>query len=300
MFIRLKTAHGTWLRAGDQGEVNQTTITGPWEVFEVVAIGSVTPDPKPSDRVWNGNFLACPGQEYETNPAETAFRAVHSSKPVWLPIIREYRAYGYTHLPLSIDDSHIGGRKFSPEQFRTLMRQLRDEGILPVPFLFGAADEWRWSIEQMRAYLEDHLPVWGSVCWGLCLGWEPGPLLFAETAHELTSIIREHVGPDKPVYYHGSPHWWGPPYMDGVRNEHDFWRETSLTGHLHQYAPSDPIDWIKRDLYTDEDRRPLGGMVGRLALFDKDFVLFEHSRNYTRWVQVTNLVKGDQKVKGWC
>ena len=67
--IRIKTAHGTYLRAGDKGEVNQAKEAKSWEEFEIEdvppLIQPAPPTPPPDEGGlpplikgnWRGNFL---------------------------------------------------------------------------------------------------------------------------------------------------------------------------------------------------------------------------------------------------
>lgn len=54
MKIALKTAHGTYLRAGDLGEINTSKTLGPWELFDVIEQSSA---PNTVTQQWKGNFL---------------------------------------------------------------------------------------------------------------------------------------------------------------------------------------------------------------------------------------------------
>lgn len=57
---RIKTAHGTYLRAGDTGEVNQADNPAAWEEFDIEEIGSnptPVPPPNPTEDEITGSII---------------------------------------------------------------------------------------------------------------------------------------------------------------------------------------------------------------------------------------------------
>lgn len=114
MRVRLRTAHGTYLRAGDQGEVNQTTKKGPWEEFEIEGVEEAPPPPVPPLVFplvignWQGNFLY--PEKHFFPPACAAF--LPDRRAAYFQSIQNR---GDTHVLINAEQADWGPSKGHPE-----------------------------------------------------------------------------------------------------------------------------------------------------------------------------------------
>lgn len=278
----------------------------------------VDPPPSSGDKyAWRGNFLAFPGYEM-------AFMFPAWSQEKQENFLRDYRAAGHTHLPLS-PFARYGGLEYDfsqdPQVFNNLIKRLKDKGIYVCvmaftdafkshhPRTFDAAVRWASSyIPQLTAM---------ELC---CSGWEfnqinintPEYWCGDGTKHlEWGRFLKGLLPAGVPLYCHFSPEritgWPNYPNHDGPQDEPGWWKaDNPFDGILYQRRPDEKIEFTiahtiggkAEDGSTDvgDAQRINGGHWG----ISKRFVFFEHSRTQQRWQQIVDRIKGDKRIDGWC
>jgi hypothetical protein len=304
--IRLKTAHGTYLRAGDTGEVNQSLIPGPWEEFIEEELAPPPPPPLPYDPwKWDGNFLAFPGAELGKgeSPFFMQFAWNQDKRNIMIP------QYGlaHTHLPVT-QWAKYGGLQYDyrndPAKYLAELDWMKQ--FIPGLCHFILTDHLNrapWNELDARNYMDIHLSSIANKVDMLCLGWEfseiPG-LDDADLVVRLLSHARSIIGPNKILFYHDQPNWWAPAHSDG-RSEWDFWRDANAcNGLLFQLPYNISIDEMKYTLFEIPWNSQPTGIVGRINLLNKRAVVFEHSRLLNQFNNVIGMLKSKTGHYGWC
>lgn len=271
----------------------------------------VDPDPDIDVNYFRGNYLCFPNYPNAhmypgwNKDARDTFRKLYSQA-------------GNTHLPMAIYGDYAGVRYDYTDrltEFTELLLELKESKIEPVLFVVTDAVNQQTVVTPANAqeFCDSILPRFRGIVNQVCLGWELNQVSSWNTDNsghdmiELSKYIRWNL-PLVKINLHLQPNWWGPHYSAG--NEWDFWRDArEINQLLFQIRPNSPIT------LTGDPENPDGlylalvyphssgaaGVCGRMIELDKEFVMFEHSKNdLDRWKQVKTIIMADTRVKGWC
>jgi hypothetical protein len=263
------------------------------------AILEIDPPDIPNPTQWQGNFLCIPGFEYAfMYPAweerkRTAFRKVYGGQQNYLPLS-----------PWAAYPGH-GAYNFvsTPEIFLDLILELQYHHIKVCAFtLTNHWDGKHWSVDDAKRLLDKTVPIYKYAAASFCGGWEWSDiddLADGDAALSIYKHIRSLVGDGRLIYHHDRPGWWSPAFQD-TRNEWDWWKHRDAPdGLLYQARLYPDVAESHFWAYEYPYRGIVQGIKGRLQNhLNKQFVMFEHSRDLERHAQF--VARARAEGVGWC
>lgn len=194
-------------------------------------------------------------------------------------------------------------------EFQSLLQEVNRERFIRLLFIpIEEADSLDQHIERIKPKLEYWHNNYDSLSWGWEINdindWTRDGDIQLKYIENLIQITKG----EKPIYSHWTPERWSgwPNYRNGNdhRSELDWLNRAKaigLRGVLYQEPYDKPVkDVLDRALYYDKKNYIGPGICGRVMTAGLDFIMFEHSRENSRWNEIGKAVITDGRSKGIC
>lgn len=263
--VALQTSNGHFVVAeggGGSGARADRDRIGPWETWTLTgALRRPSFPPRDALRTFRCDIAGMHLPDITAYGAtEVVFTDIYPAYPpeIRRKIREQTHAHGYTHLVFSPKGGYRGlYPNFNfidrPDDFRAILREVWDDGLIPVVFLIPD-DISPVTMDEIKRKLTPFLDKTKDLIRVAATGWEINGWMSADVMTQSAIWLRSQLEPETLLYIHFTPEHAAGCDTDGC--ESTWWR--SMTGVLN-------------GIFYQDDRRDEAALQDRLSDFTQRF-----------------------------